>query len=319
MGSTRERLLQRLGDGQPHSGEALAAELRISRAAVWKHIERLRGEGYPLEAVGGLGYHWRHPWPPLGAAPVRRGLGSSWQDVPLTLLPEVDSTNTWLRARNPPTPAIAIAERQTGGRGRLARGWSSPPGGLYFSVAWQYQALESGPAGLGLLVGIHLAESLRALGIGAVGVKWPNDLVHEGAKLAGILCELSGDPMGRCTVVVGVGINWRAELVGPLDAGRRAVGLADLLPELLPRPELAGRLAAAVLEACSGYPEQFADAMRERWPALDALRGRDITLRLAGHSVTGRAMGVDETGALMLETGQGLQRHLSGDTRVLEP
>lgn len=318
MGGTRERLLQRLGDGQPHSGEALAAELGISRAAVWKHIERLRGEGYPLAAVGGLGYQWRQPWLPLREVPLRRGLGSTWRDVPLTLLPEVDSTNTWLRARNPQVPAIAIAERQTGGRGRLARGWSSPPGGLYFSVAWQYQALESGPAGLGLLAGIHLAESLHALGIAAVGVKWPNDLVHEGAKLAGILCELSGDPLGRCTVVVGVGINWRAELVGPLDAGRRAAGLADLLTDPPPRPELAGRLAAAVLDACRGYPEQFADAMRHRWPAVDALSGREITLRLADHSVTGRVRGVDESGALVLETRQGLQRHLSGDTRVLE-
>ncbi|PWG62721.1 biotin--[acetyl-CoA-carboxylase] ligase [Sediminicurvatus halobius] len=314
---TRDRLLRLLADGAPRSGERLAEDLGISRAAVWKQVHQLQAAGYPVSAEVGQGYRWDRPWPLHEADALRAGLGESWAGIPLTVLPEVDSTNRWLRARGSGGPEMVIAERQTGGRGRLDRGWASPPGGIYLSVAWSFEALESGPAGLGLLVSLHLAETLRALGATRVGVKWPNDVMHEGAKLAGILCELSGDPMGRCTVVVGTGINWRADLVGPLEPGREAAGVADILPAPPPRPGLAGQLAAAVLEACQAYPDGFAPALRERWPALDTLAGRRITLQLANRIVTGEVQGVDETGALILRTAQGLERHLSGDTRVL--
>lgn len=317
MHATRRRLLETLADGAPHSGEALAERLAITRAAVWKHVSQLREAGYPIEATAGRGYQWRQPWALHTAEGIRTGLGPLWQHIPITVLPEVDSTNNWLREHAPATPAVAIAERQTRGRGRLARSWSSPPGGLYISVAWHYDALEAGPAGLGLLVAVQLADRLRALGAREVGVKWPNDLLYRGAKLAGVLCELTGDPLGACTVIVGTGLNWRGEGVGALDADRRAIGVADLFPDPPSRPELTGRLTGAILDACAGYPERFANTMRERWPTLDALRGRRITLQLSDRQIIGTARGVDDTGALLLETPQGLQRHLSGDTRIL--
>lgn len=311
-----QRVQAALADGDVHSGEALARASGVSRAAVWKAVERLRELGHEIDAVPGRGYRATMPHAPLSARAIRDYACVS-PAIELSVHQELDSTNAQLR-RDPPaggTEGVCFAERQTAGRGRLGRDWASPPGGLYFSVSWPYRHLERGPAGLSLAVGICLAERLHALGVRGVGVKWPNDLWHEDAKLAGILVELEGDPTGACRVIVGVGINWRMGDEWRERLGRPVVGVTELRAGL-DRNQVAGAAAAAVLQACDSVPHGIETLLRDRWPYHDVLSGRSVRVELPGRTVTGIARGVDADGALCVATAEGMQRLLSGDVSV---
>ncbi len=311
-----QRVQTALADGDVHSGEALARASGVSRAAVWKAVERLRELGHEIEAVPGRGYRATMPHVPLSARAIRDYAGVS-PAIQFSVYQDLDSTNAQLR-RDPPaggTAGVCFAERQTSGRGRLGRAWASPPGGLYFSVSWPYRHLERGPAGLSLAVGVCLTERLRAVGIGGVGVKWPNDLWYEDAKLAGILVELEGDPTGACRVIVGVGINWRMGDEWREHLGRSVIGVTDLQAGL-DRNQVAGVAAAAVLQACDSVPHGIETLLRDRWPHHDVLSGRSVRIDLPGRTVTGIARGVDGDGALRVDTADGMQRFLSGDVSV---
>ncbi|MDZ7810907.1 MAG: biotin--[acetyl-CoA-carboxylase] ligase [Arhodomonas sp.] len=171
---------------------------------------------------------WRR-YRPLDRVELAERLAMAPRELDLRVFREVDSTNAVLR-RDPPQGdqvGIAVAERQTVGRGRRGRAWCSPPGGIYLSVSWPYAHLACGPGGLTLTVGVFLAEVLRSLGILRAGVKWPNDIWVDGRKLAGVLTELDGDPMGRLPRHRGcwaelAGRGWLAR--GPGRIGRRYCG-----------------------------------------------------------------------------------------------
>jgi BirA family biotin operon repressor/biotin-[acetyl-CoA-carboxylase] ligase len=319
---TTSSLLELLSAGGFVSGEAIARELSVSRAAVWKLVEALREEGYDVDAVRGKGYRWRNAHAPLDVARITAAMRNAdrlERGAP-RLLSSVASTNTHLRESVTPgsPPRAVFAERQTSGRGRWGRQWVSPPaGGIYLSIDWPFERLPDGPSGLSLAVGVHIAEALQSFGFRNVGLKWPNDLLVGGAKLGGILLELSGEPTGPCRIVIGVGINWSVpnSLRGQLD--REAVGLSDLAAgESLDRNAIAALVLDAVMDACLTFPSHRDEVLGTRWQRLDALAGQPITLELPGGDVEGVVVGVDGTGALLLDTADGLQRYVSGDTHL---
>ncbi|MCS4505822.1 Bifunctional ligase/repressor BirA [wastewater metagenome] len=315
--SASRRVLAALADGEVHSGQALAANAGVSRAAVWKAVEALRRAGHEIVAEPGRGYRAVAPYVPLSKARIRDAL-TGVNAPELQVLESIDSTNAELR-RSPPEAGrvgIVIAERQTAGTGRLGRAWASPPGGVYISVSWPYRNLERGPTGLTLAVGVCVAERLRALGVGRAAVKWPNDVWVDGRKLAGILTELSGDPTGQCRVVVGIGVNWRS---GDAEDGSGlaapSVGVADIVSEL-DRNTLAAGVVNAVVEACATVPARTATLLAERWPGVDLLAGQAVVIHLSDRREEGTARGIDTDGALLVETPGGVSRFFSGDVRV---
>ncbi|WP_440997076.1 biotin--[acetyl-CoA-carboxylase] ligase [Arhodomonas sp. SL1] len=312
-----DRVLAVLADGAVHSGEVLAAQAGVSRAAVWKAVERLRHAGHDIEAVPGRGYRAVAPYPPLDRAELVERLAMAPRELDLRVFREVDSTNAVLR-RDPPREdrvGVAVAERQTAGRGRRGRGWCSPPGGIYLSVSWPYAHLACGPGGLTLTVGVFLAEVLRSLGIARAGVKWPNDIWVDGRKLAGVLTELDGDPMGACRVTVGVGLNWRVGGGWPEDFAGSAVGIADLAPGC-ERTQTAAAMLNAVTEACHTAPSAGERILGARWRAVDLLAGEAVIVRIGDRAVEGQALGIDDDGALLVDSPEGRQRFVSGDVSV---
>jgi BirA family biotin operon repressor/biotin-[acetyl-CoA-carboxylase] ligase len=210
---------------------------------------------------------------------------------------------------------LEIAEQQTAGRGRRGRHWVSPfARNLYLSLVWEYGQGAAALEGLSLAVGVAVARALEQCALPPVQLKWPNDVLHDGKKLGGILLEMAGDAAGTCQVVIGVGLNvampaaagqdidqaWTdiRALSGAAHPGRNAL-LAALLNELLPM--------ASTFEA-RGF-----EAWREQWQALDAFAGKPVILNASGRQIVGTARGVDHRGALQLETTTGVQAIFGGE------
>lgn len=249
-----------------------------------------------------------------------------------TVVAECGSTNdlALARLRGPGDAPFAIAaETQRAGRGRRGAAWISPPdASLAFTVGWRFSLGPGELAGLPLAIGVALCRSLEALGLHGVGLKWPNDLLHAGGKLAGILVEtvsLPADspppPIARTGAAIGVGVNVR------LDDGvrrlieRPASDLASVAAAngvaLPARTDFLAALIGAVAAGASRFESEGFLGVRDEWLALHTWRDRDVLVALtAGATVTGRALGVDERGALLILTGAGVRTFHAGEVSL---
>ncbi len=191
-------LLVLLADGQLRSGEWLAKELKVSRAAVWKAVERLRALGVEVRALPRRGYRLSNPVELLDARRIgaELGPGRMAQLRTLDLMFEVDSTNSRLLGNAPPPPGQAdacLSELQHAGRGRRGRRWIAPFGaGVALSVAWTFSDGAGALAALSLGVGVAVARALERAGARGVTLKWPNDIWLRDRKLGGVLIEHLG-------------------------------------------------------------------------------------------------------------------------------
>lgn len=231
---------------------------------------------------------------------------------------ETGSTNTDLlqRARQdqPRRPLLRATLQQTAGRGRHGRRWFSSTGSaLLFSLAVPMAADGGRIAAATLACGVGAAEALRAAGA-PVSIKWPNDLMVDGRKLGGLLCELALDPQGRRTLVVGVGINLHLDASTRDSIDQPATALDQTSMKVAPREAMIGSIACAVLDALRLYDEQGFVPLQPRFMALFAQRDALVDLIELGTRVAGgRALGVDGEGRLLLETAQGLRVCSSGE------
>jgi BirA family biotin operon repressor/biotin-[acetyl-CoA-carboxylase] ligase len=314
-----------LSDGQFHSGEALAAQLGVSRSAVWKAAGALRELGATLHAVRNRGYRLAGSGEPLDAQKIRARLEHSVQAHvrSIEIAWSLDSTNTVLLARANPPPGesdVLLAEYQTAGRGRRGRAWLAPPGGaLCLSLSWTFREVPAQLGALSLVVGVCILRALRELGLAQVQLKWPNDLLVAGRKLGGVLIELRAESSGPAYVVIGIGLNVslgaqlqeKIATTGVPATDLRAAGLSDA-----PR----NAVVAAVVGACvHGLLEFERSALKpfiEDWQRADALNGKAVNVNGAQGIAHGMARGIDLHGALLLETPHGVQRFISGDVSV---
>lgn len=295
-------ILQRLIAG-PVSGDALAQEAGLTRAAMWKRIEALREAGVEIDAQAGRGYTLRHPVELLQADAiidalppfVRAGLAS------LEIAWSLDSTNSELLRRETPAHGIAalIAERQTGGRGRRGKTWASPLAAhLYLSLSRQFSGGLARLGGLSLVAGLATAEALHDSGYADVRLKWPNDLVVEGRKLGGLLVEGGGEHAGPVRAVIGLGLNVRMPEAMAATLDQPWTDLARLMDQTPSRNTVAARLLTHLLPALDQFDAEGLAPFLARYARFDALVGREVVVHLAGESQTGIATGIAEDGAL---------------------
>ncbi len=319
MSRAQEHILERLAQGQDCSGEGLAAECGMSRAAVAKHVRRLREAGWPIQARRGVGYRLAEGLRPLSQGAVEAALTAAAPRVAsLEVRTAVDSTNSYLAQQPVPGDGrarLCIAEYQTAGRGRRGRSWNaSAGGGITFSLARQFEQPPSGLLGLALVAGVAMADTLAAQGVPDLRLKWPNDLQIGDAKLGGILVELAGEAAGPTRAVVGVGVNYDLA-----DGPMSAPAAADVRHAAASPPErsaLAGALMAGLIEACDDFSRDGLAPFLERWAGRDALAGRSVRVDAPDGAVTGIACGLASDGALRVRTAVGEQRFLSGDVSV---
>ena len=295
-------LLATLAAG-PTSGEALAAQLGISRSAVHKHVEALRESGIDIDAQAGRGYALRAPCDLLDADAIRARLTEPARALLATLEVEwiVDSSNSVLLRREGVADGAEalLVEGQSGGRGRRGREWRSPlAANLYLSLARRYAGGLARLGGLSLAAGVAVAEALHSLGV-AVQLKWPNDLVVEGRKLGGLLVEGGGEHAGPARAVVGLGLNVRMPQVFARDIDQPWTDLATVAPTAAAsRNALAATVLSWLLPALEQFDREGLAPFRERYAAFDALRDREVAVLGAGDALHGVALGLAEDGGL---------------------
>jgi BirA family transcriptional regulator, biotin operon repressor / biotin---[acetyl-CoA-carboxylase] ligase len=308
----------------PVSGEALARAGGVSRAAVRKYVGRLVEAGAEIEALPGVGYKmtrlpdrpdaagiaaWRAAraglFPPAGAGrvhtpPVDREAGE--EESPAVIwMPEVTSTNdvaVQAARRGAAEGTIVTADVQTAGRGRRGRTWRSPRGGLYLSVVLRPPLAPAALTSLGLVVALAVAGALDELGVEGSTLKWPNDVLLEGRKVAGVLVEASVDAERVAWAAAGVGVDIGGG--AGVHVGSRAAMAAALLDALEP-------LLADLYRGRGGEVVVQAAARCETVGARVRVTGAD------GAVVEGIATGLADDGALMLSTASGETRLASGD------
>ncbi len=313
-------ILRQLSHVDFRSGEEVARRLRISRASVHNAVQEAEALGLRVQAVRGRGYRLARPVSWLDAALFSPELSAC--GVRSQLVPVLDSTNSHLMAlaqSSAPHKLLVAAEWQGKGRGRRGRAWlAGLGGGLMFSLLWRFNRPAGELSGLSLVVGLGLAQVLRELGLHRAGVKWPNDIVVGEAKLAGVLIELAGDMLGPSTAIIGVGVN-----VLGAESLRGAVEqpVTDLSEHLSERGLDRNVLLREMVLRLNAYLERF-DAegfapFRQDWEALHMHQNQIVQVFDArGGVVAGRALGVDDSGALLLASERGPLRFHSGEVSL---
>lgn len=309
-------LLRRLSARTSTSGNALADELGVTRAAVWQQVERLRLMGVEVLADE-EGYRLKYPFTPLDAGAIAAAAGPS---VQVSLVETTDSTNddmlAWLGAGETVDRRLLIAEFQRNGRGRRGGNWLAAPGSA-ISMSYGVSFLQTPPdlACVGLVGALAVRRAVIAVTGRVPRVKWPNDLMLDGAKLAGILTEMRGELNGACSLVIGIGINCLPLPDAEVRLGRAVASLANeeqvrtssgpAGPEHQPidRNRLAGTVARTLGEMLAGLAADGFGSFLTEWRRADALRGQTVRVttepppagpHAEGH-VEGRVEGLSET------------------------
>ena len=319
----RSDLLAILADGQFHSGEALGLTLGVSRMAVWKHMRALRECGIPLEVARGQGYRLPARVELLDANAILDGLDSGTREqlAGVDVFLEIDSTNTWLRQKaldGAPTGSVCVAEMQSAGRGRRNRRWISPfAASLYLSLLWRSATGAADLGGLSLAAGVAIVRSLRMFGIDTAGLKWPNDVLVDGAKLAGILIDVIGESTGPCSVIIGIGINVAMPESAAAEIDQDWTDLSSLTgQERISRNRLAASVLGCMIAALEEFERAGLHPFLEEWRRHDIIQGRQVNLRLPNEVIQGRACGIDSGGALLVDTAAGRRRFASGEVSL---
>lgn len=324
--STKQQLLIHLkgGKGTWVSGESLAHKMAISRSAIWKHIRTLKENGYVIESSRKKGYLLRHASDFLLADEILEGLNTNvFGKSGIVYFGETDSTNVrakFLASDGAPEGTLIVAESQTRGRGRRGRSWFSPPGeGITTSIILRPPISPNEAPKLTLMASVAVAETLLSMTSLNVNIKWPNDILVNGRKIAGILTEISTEMDRIDYVVIGVGVNVNTPHEN-LPPDIRNTATSVLMETGKPFPRIV--LLRAYLEWLEIYYETFTtkgfDPVMKRWKHLSDIIGRRIRVDLIDRVRIGEVMDADKDGFLILRDDEGtIERIISGDVTIL--
>jgi BirA family biotin operon repressor/biotin-[acetyl-CoA-carboxylase] ligase len=302
------------------SGEAISDKLGLSRAAVWKHVNALRSQGYRIDAVPACGYRLVEIPDRLGPLEIGPLLHTHEIGQALHCFDVLPSTSDHLKElaeRGAVHGEVVVAECQTAGRGRRGRAWASPAGrNLYLSVLLRPQLPPQRAPELTLVAALAVCDACRQAGVEA-SIKWPNDVLVGGRKVAGILTELSAEPDQVHWVVLGLGVNLNAaEDDFPDELREVATSLALERGQPVPRALFAAALLAVLEQWLERHAGEGFAPIRSAWRERSSTLGQEVRVEADGGEVTGVAEDIDEAGALLVRHAGGLARIVSGDVRI---
>lgn len=315
----RFKLLGLLADGRFHSGQEMGIALGIGRGAVWKHLKALSVLDIDIHAVPGRGYQLAQPVELLSEESIL-GLideNSKNQIAGLEIFHEINSTNSYLMRKASlgcPSGHICLAESQQEGRGRHGQRWVSPYArNIYLSILWDFSMGPDSLVGLGLALGVGVMRALHEFGISHAGLKWPNDVIWNGAKLAGILLEMTGTSSSNCRVVAGVGLNVDMPAGSSALIDRPWTDVNTILGRKISRNSICACLIHHLLGVLTQFEKNGLSPFLKEWRKYDVVAGKKVTLLLPGSEVSGVSHGIDDNGALLIEGNNNMRRFYSGE------
>ena len=309
-------ILNLLADGQFHSGEALAQRFKVTRATIWNAIQHAESLGVEVFSVRGRGYKLPQAIELLDKDLVLNAIGEQRTWFNLQILDTVTSTNTYLMQQKGIAHATCVAAHiQTQGKGRRGRTWVSQLGAsLTFSLLWRFQCGAAALSGLSLAVGVALIRALNSLGVSHAQLKWPNDVLVDSKKLAGILIELQGDLEGPSAAVIGVGVNLHLPKNVLESIDQPAIDLNKVSAKPINQSELLGVILKHLADVLSGFEAHGFIGLRDEWLRYHAYDSKPVRMLLPnGTAINGVVKNVADDGILLVETALGLQRFSAGE------
>ena len=305
-------ILKFLKEKEYISGELLAKKLGISRVAIWKQIQRLKGMGYKIISEQNLGYCLISRPDLLIPQEVQRGLSTTYIGKRIFYFPELESTNIIAKEKALHITevidegTIIIAEKQSAGKGRLGRKWFSPAGGIWLSIILYPQLPPSYIPRITLMTAVAAVKAIKISTQIEPQIKWPNDILINEKKVCGILTEMSAELDIINWVVVGIGINVNIDHQEfPEDIQENTISLK----EVLGKEVLRVKLIQAFLWEFEKYYEslkrrEFSSILKE-WKLYSHTLERKIRVDMGERIITGEAVNINEEGALILKKEDG--------------
>jgi BirA family biotin operon repressor/biotin-[acetyl-CoA-carboxylase] ligase len=302
------------------SGQALAKKAGISRSAVWKQVKMLRRYGYAIESRHGMGYRLAGqtdlpvPWE------LSRALATSFIGKHVVFRETTDSTQNLaisLANKSGAHGAVVVAEQQKSGRGRQKRKWLSPKGGIWLSVVLKPAIPTAKITLLPFVAALAVCDAIKAAGLDA-RLKWPNDVMVSGKKVAGILLDISAEADQVNYAVIGIGINANvdsAAVSARLD-GVKVASISDELGHGVSRLDLTKSLLENLEKYYLEMEQRGAGAILQRWRKNSDMLGRKVAVTQNGMTIQGMAADVNDDGSLLLRTDKGDINVVSGDINV---
>ncbi|HET7636017.1 MAG TPA: biotin--[acetyl-CoA-carboxylase] ligase [Burkholderiales bacterium] len=311
-------VLRLLADGGFRSGEAIARHFQVSRATVWHALADIGQIGVELYKIPGRGYRLARPVEFLDVDAICHWLADDAGRFAVEIADMTSSTNTDLVQRagqGAASGSVIAAEWQSHGRGRRGRAWHTEFGGaLTFSLLWRFEQGAGDLAGLSLAVGVALVRALKSLGVSEARLKWPNDVLWRGAKLAGVLIEVQGEMQGPSAAVIGIGLNM--ELAGAVRQriDQPAVDLQTACGTAVERNRTLAVLLREAAQVIDTFAREGFAPLRDEWQQYHVHQERAVMLVMPdGRQVHGTAAGVADDGALLLRTAAGVRHFHSGE------
>ncbi len=313
----QDKILKILKKRQGHiSGEEISSRLKITRQALWKHIQDLRDAGYDIAAVPHLGYQLVSSPDRLFPSEVTHGLNTKFIGKSISYFDTLSSTMDialQLALRGYREGTIILAESQSRGRGRFNREWFSPKyKGIYSSLILRPGIAPNSTPILTLLAAVSICEAIKeVVGIEA-RIKWPNDILIHNKKLGGILTELNARMNITHFVIIGIGLNVNNDKKS-LVAG--ATSLKEQKKEEINRVELLQEILRRIEINYILLQDRSAKAILDKWRRCNVTLGKRVRVVSGKNSLEGEALDIDNDGALLLRSDSGLvQKVISADT-----
>ena len=305
-------ILKYLRDKKYVSGEVLARKLKISRVAVWKQIQKLKGIGYKIISDQNLGYCLISRPDLLLPQEIQRGLSTNYIGKEIHYFPELKSTNIMAKEKalhieeRIAEGTLIITERQSAGKGRLGREWFSPAGGIWLSIILYPQLSPSYISRITLMTAVAAVKAIEICTQIEPQIKWPNDILINEKKVCGILTEMSAELDIINWVVVGIGVNVNIDHQRfPEDIQANTISLKEVSGEEVLRV----KLAQTFLQEFEKYYEklkrkEFSSILKE-WKLYSHTLGKKIRVDMGERIITGEAIDINEEGALILKKEDG--------------
>jgi BirA family biotin operon repressor/biotin-[acetyl-CoA-carboxylase] ligase len=316
--NTFVKIINTLSDGQFHDGDSLGHALQITRSAVWKAIKKLDDYDIAVNAVKGKGYALLEPLHLLDAQKIKKKLNA--KNIDIRIYETIDSTITPLKIITASEKIqICLAEHQTQARGRLNRQWYSPFGkNIYFSGLFRFKKDISELSGLSLVVGLALFKALSEYPLkDKLSVKWPNDIMYDHQKLAGVLIDIQAETHGSCQAIISFGLNVNMRKDKQQAISQAWTSLLKILGHPVDRNALCVSLINHLMDDMARFDVHGFAVFMEEWIAADGLLNRAIAIDNRDQRVMGVAKGVNAQGQLLLALPSGqLQSFSAGDTSL---